>query len=173
MKPGRTNLLWLASMIGASMIGSACSGEGTSAEIDRSAREIGSGECAACGMIVREQPAPRAQIVHRDGERAFFCSIGDMVTYRASPSPHGEVVATHVEVLPADADPATNDTARRPWVEAERAAFVLGVPRRQIMGEPVLVYATTGEAASAATRHGGRAVDWAELLSEVLRHLQE
>ena len=173
MKRAGTNLLLVAAVIGASIIGSACSDRAASGEIDRTAHAIDGDECAACGMIVREQPAPRAQLVHRDGERAFFCSIGDMVAYRAGPSPHGEVVATYVEVLPADADPATNDTARRPWMEAERAGFVLGVPRRQIMGEPVLVYSTRDEAESAATRYGGRAVEQAELQSEILRHLQE
>jgi len=173
MKFSRTGLFLVASMLGVSMIGSACSGEEASGEVDRTAHELDGDECAACGMIVREQPAPRAQLVHRDGERAFFCSIGDMVAYRAGPSPHGEVVATYVEVLPADADPALNDPARRPWVEAQTAGFVLGVARHQIMGEPVLVYATHDEAELAATRYGGRAVEPAELQTEILRHLQE
>lgn len=173
MRTHATILALLVPLIATSMLGSACSGESASAPIDRSAHELDGDECAACGMIVREQPAPRAQLVHRDGERAFFCSIGDMIAYRVSPSPHGAVVATYVEALPADADPAHNDTARRPWVEAERAGFVMGVPRDQIMGEPVLVYATRDEAASAASRHGGRSVAWAELQSELLRHIQE
>ena len=37
-------------------------------------------EDAVCGMLVRDQSAPRAQVVHRDGARFFFCSLGDLMT---------------------------------------------------------------------------------------------
>ena len=54
----------------------ACSRGGASSAVERAAKDFDGDECAACGMIVREQPSPRAQAVHRDGERVYFCSIG-------------------------------------------------------------------------------------------------
>lgn len=143
----------------------ACSRGGSSGPVDRSAHEFDGSECAACGMIVREQPSPRAQAVHRDGERAFFCSVGEALTYLGIPSPHGAIVATYVEVMAADADPATDATERRPWLAAERASYVRGVVRPRVMGEAVLTYAAREDAARAATRFGGHVATWSQLKS--------
>lgn len=125
-------------------------------------------ECAACGMTVRDQPSPRGQVLHRDGTRAFFCSIGDMVTYLAAPSPHGEPRGVWVEANDPAADPMPPDTAARPWVTAQSASYVLGVPRERIMGAPVVVYAARGDADRVAgAAPGRRATDFEGLKRSV------
>ena len=128
-----------------------------------SAAPIGPAECAACGMVVREQPAPRVQVLHRDGTRRYFCSVGDAVRYLESPSPHGEALSTFVEVLSPNADPQRTDPAELEWVKAESASFVSGVERPRIMGPPVLAYRSAGEARRVAQAHAGKVVSWEEL----------
>jgi len=121
-------------------------------------------ECAACGMIVREQPSPRGQAVHADGARVYFCALSDMLTYLKAPSPHGDIMAVYVEAGdPALEDPLANDTGRRPWVTADEASFVLGIERERIMGEPVLSYRSESDARGVARRTSGRVVDWQTL----------
>ena len=130
------------------------------------AAPIGDNEDAVCGMIVREQSAPRAQALHRDGERLFFCSLGDWLVHLAAPSPHGNVVATFVEVMAEHEDPLETHTDPHPWHEAEAASYVVGVERRGIMGEPVLAYADRATAERVAARHAGaRVLDLAALRS--------
>lgn len=130
------------------------------------AESFGPSECAVCGMVVREQPAPRGQVVHRDGTRAHFCSLGDMVQYLRAPSPHGKVQASFVEVLDAGADPRQTSTVERPWQAAEQVSYVVGVTRSSpIMGAPVLTYPTRAAAERVAGAHGGRAQDWSTLQS--------
>jgi nitrous oxide reductase accessory protein NosL len=122
-------------------------------------------EDAVCGMLVREQSAPRAQVVHRDGERAFFCSIGDLLVYLDAPSPHGPVRAIFVEVMEPGEDPARHHTGSHPWHEARSATYVVGVERPAIMGEPVLAYASAAEARSVAEAHAGaRVLDFEALM---------
>ncbi len=125
--------------------------------------EIGLAECAVCGMVVREQPAPRAQVLHRDGERAHLCSIGDLRAHLAAPSPHGKAQGVWVEALPTGIAPAELGSAPRPWQRAESAGYVLGVPRAGVMGEAVLSYASAEEALAEAARLSGRTASWAEL----------
>ena len=145
-----------------------------------SAEAIGPQECAACGMVVREQPAPRAQLRHRDGTRAFFCSIGDLVQYQQAPSRHGKVTDTFVEVLPVDVDPETPDMKPRPWLPAAKVHYLLGAKRRGIMGPPVLSFATRVDADAARKRlmaaAGENAAidvhDWAKLPAAVLKAAQ-
>ena len=128
-----------------------------------SAEPIGVHECAACGMVVREQPAPRAQVVHRDGTREYFCSLSDLLQYVKTPSSHGAIAQVFVELLDPAADPTQISPEARPWALAEGAHFVVGVARPGIMGATVLTYATAAEATAAAKKPGGKVKSWAEL----------
>ncbi len=120
-------------------------------------------ECASCGMIAQEQPSPRGQLVHRDGAREFFCSVGDLLTYLEAPSPHGAVVATYVEAMDPAADPRKLTFDARPWIAADKATYVLGIHRERIMGKPILSYATRADAAAIAIKYGGHLVTWPQL----------
>lgn len=124
---------------------------------------IGASECRACGMVVREQPAPRGQVVYADGERAFFCSIGDMVHYLETPSPRGAPTRVFVEALTPNEDPKQTNTSEHPWIAATDAHYVFGVAREGVMGKPVLVYASKEESSAAAARYGGHVLDYAGL----------
>jgi copper chaperone NosL len=121
-------------------------------------------ECGVCGMSVGMQPAPRAQVLHRDGTRKLFCSIGDWQVHLSAPSPHGKVVASFVEVMQPSEDPAIRDTEEHSWVPAEGASFVIGVPRSGIMGKSVLAYRAKAEADSMSASHpDARVIEFEEL----------
>lgn len=130
---------------------------------DTAARAFEADECEVCGMILREQPAPRGQIVHRDGTRFYFCAIADMLAYLDVPSRHGAVVATYAEVMPADATAEDIDVSQRPWRLVEDVTFVFGGLERPVMGEPMLTFGSAAEGTAAAERLGARAVSWSEL----------
>ncbi|MCK6553760.1 nitrous oxide reductase accessory protein NosL [Candidatus Binatia bacterium] len=124
---------------------------------------IGDAACATCGMVVVQQPAPRAQLIHRDGARAFFCSLSDAVVYASNPSGHGKPTAIFVETLDPRADPGKTDAAARPWAPVQSVSFVAGIERAGVMGKPALAYAARDEAEQVAKRFGGTVVSWAEL----------
>ena len=121
-------------------------------------------EDEVCGMLVREQSAPRGQVVHRDGSHFFFCSLGDLLVHLGAPSPHGRAVATFVEVMAPGEDPMQAHTDEHPWAPAEDAIYVVGVERPGIMGEPALAYADRRDAELVIRGHpGARIVDLAGL----------
>ncbi len=153
---------WLVSAL---LSVAACQGQNAShvATQPVSAVPIGTAECAACGMVVAEQPAPRAQLIHRDGKRVFFCSLGDLAHYLHSPSPHGPPQATFVEVVEPHEVPSEISSQPRPWLEAERAAYVHGVSRPMVMGPGLSAYASSDAAQAALRQHGGRELDWPAL----------
>jgi copper chaperone NosL len=134
----------------------ACGGEpATSAGSSAAGESLDDQECAVCGMLVRDQPAPRARIVHRDGTEVFTCSLGDLLVHLSVPSPHGHAATVRVEVLAPDEDPADRDRGAHAWVDADDASYVVGVERRGIMGPPVLAYAKRVDAERAASGHDG------------------
>ncbi len=119
---------------------------------------------AVCGMLVSEQTAPRAQVVHRDGEHAFLCSLGDLLVHLDAPSPHGAARSVFVEVMRPDQDPQLAHTGEHSWQRAEDAVYVVGVERSGVMGPPVLAYASAEAARAVARRHdGARVVDFTGL----------
>lgn len=120
-------------------------------------------EGAVCGMLIREQSAPRAQVVHRDGERAFVCSIGDLLAYLDAPSPHGAPARVLVEVMQAQQPPAESHTGAHPWIDATAGVYVVDVERPQIMGPPVLVYRDRTAAEQAVAGGPGTILDWEAL----------
>lgn len=119
--------------------------------------------CAACGMVVAEQPPPRGQVLHRDGTHAHLCSIGDLRAYLQAPNPHGQPLGTWVEALPAGYDPADTRSAALPWHDAETAHYVVGFHRPATMGRPALSFADAAAAAEASVRVGGHVVTWGDL----------
>lgn len=139
----------------------------TDVEVAAAAESFVAHECEVCGMILREQPAPRGQVVHRDGTRNYFCSIGDLVAYGAAPSPHGEATGTYVEVLEADVDPSIVSAEQRSWRDVGDVTFVVGGLVRPVMGEPVLTFDDASEGAAAAERLGARTVRWGGLAAAV------
>ena len=125
--------------------------------------EIADQEGAVCGMLVRDQSAPRAQVIHRDGERAFVCSIGDLLAYLEAPSPHGSPAKVFVEVMDPAEDPWDSHPGAHPWVAAEDGVYVVGAKRRQIMGAPVLVYRDRASAAQVVDGSTARVLDYPQL----------
>lgn len=146
-------ILWLA------WLGCATVGQG-SVDADLSPASLHQAECAVCGMVVAEQPAPRGQLVYRDGTHHHVCSVEELRAQAQQRSPLGQPVALYVEVLP---DPAAELTAEQPWVPVEEASFVFGADRPFVMGRPVLAFDDSLAADAAARALGTTAVPWDDL----------
>ena len=111
---------------------------------------IAAASCAACGMTVAEQPAPRGQVVYRDGHHAHACSISDLVLVAQTPSPHGTPVAVFAEAQDTAIDPIPAETTVQPQHAVNALTFVKGAKRRGIMGTPVLAFMDAARARKVA-----------------------
>ena len=144
----------------------ACTGTSApSATLEVAPQALEGQECSVCGMTVREQPSPRGQVLHRDGTRLHFCSLGDLRAHLEAPSAHGAVLGTWVEALPSDYDATKHDTALQPLVPAESATYVVGFERPRVMGRPTLAFSEPALAEAAAEKVGGHVVDWPKMTS--------
>lgn len=111
-------------------------------------------EGAVCGMVVSEQPAPRAQVLHRDGTRLHLCGIADLMLHLQARSPHGAPLEIYVEAMEVDDDPREIQRVEHDWIRAEDAVYRIGDERPGlIMGEPVMVYRDRATA-ERAVAHG-------------------
>jgi nitrous oxide reductase accessory protein NosL len=121
-------------------------------------------EGAVCGMVVSEQPAPRAQVLHRDGTRLFLCGIADLLIHLDARSPHGAPLEIYVEAMQADEDPREIRLGEHEWIRAEDALYRIGDERPPlIMGAPVMVYRDRATAKSAIAHGPTEILDFAQL----------
>ncbi len=114
-------------------------------------------------MLVGEQPAPRGQVVYRDGHHAFSCSLEGLHALVSMRSPRGKPVGVYVEALPVDFDWTNNAVHPHPWIAADEAFFVSGAKRNRVMGFPLLSFAEQPAAKQAADKLGSQAHLWGDL----------
>ncbi len=134
---------------------------------DASPHNLDTAECSACGMVVREQPSPRAQAIHRDGERVWFCSLADMMVYLKTPSPHGVLNKIYVETMPPDQNYRDADKAPLQWMEAHNGFYVRGLQKPTVMGEPVLAYGKLDAAQRVAGELNTSVLNWTALKAAI------
>ncbi len=136
-------------------------------ELDAQARApsaIENAECEVCGMLVGEQPAPRGQVVYRNGHHAFTCSLEGLHALVSVRSPLGKPVGVYVEALPERFDWTQSSVEPHPWVAADEAFFVAGAKRSQVMGFPLLSFSEQPAARQAADSLGTQPHQWGQLL---------
>jgi nitrous oxide reductase accessory protein NosL len=115
-------------------------------------------------MVVSDQPAPRAQVLHRDGTRLYLCGIGDLLAHLEARSPHGAPVDIYVEAMEAHEDPQDIHLGPHEWIRAEDALYRIGDERpRLIMGRPVMVYRDRMTAQSAVSHGPTKILDFDEI----------
>ena len=127
------------------------------------AQEIELAECAVCGMVVGEQPSPRAQLAYRDGTHAFTCSLEEIRALATAPDARGKPVSVWVESLPQPFDVSEYSTEPLPWLNADEAHYVFGAERPRVMGVPVLSFADAAIAKDVAKQLNTTPVAWTEM----------
>ena len=139
--------------------------ERSAGPVDLEPGEVADQEGAVCGMLVRGQSAPRAQVIHRDGEHSFLCSIGDLLAYLDVPSPHGAPAKVFVEVMEPSEHPGESHPGPHPWIPAEEGVYVVGIPRPGVMGASVLIYRSRDDAEQVTEGTSATIVDFEGLRS--------
>lgn len=147
-----------------------CGGAGDAAAPPATAVSIEAAECDVCGMDLRDQPAPRGQVVYRGGQRRFACSITDLRAMLQTPSPLGRPTAVFVEV---SGDPHALHREAQPWIPAEQAWFVFGLQRPEVMGLPALVFADREQALPVAAELHTVPVPWTAVRDTPFDHRPE
>ena len=152
-------------LLGAMLLVACPSDEGEPASRNgEGAQSLAGAEGAVCGMVLSSQPAPRAQVVHRDGTRLYLCGISDLLVHLEAPSPHGAPVEIYVEAMEPDEDPREIQMGEHEWIRAEDAVYRVGDERpRLIMGEPVMVYRDRSTAQQAISHGPTEILDLGEL----------
>jgi copper chaperone NosL len=117
-----------------------------------------------CGMVVREHPGPKGQILLKSqSEPIWFSSARDAIAFTLLPEEPRDVLAVYVNDMgKANWDAPEPGT----WIEARGAWFVIGSRRHSGMDTMEAVpFGDRAKAAQFAEEYGGRMVAWADIPS--------
>ena len=111
--------------------------------------------CSHCGMLISEPVYAGAYRPDTADARVF----DDLACLREAAHKEEGLDEGNVKVW-------VHDATTGEWIDARTAAFVSSKAIRTPMGGGVLAYRDAAEAARAAAKHGGRALTFADFMSE-------
>lgn len=128
--------------------------------------KLGRSECAECNMIISEDRCSCGLLVDDAGHREhlLYDDIGCMLDDEHAGLNGRNVIERYV-----------HDHQSKAWVEVGRAVFVMADPKAlpTPMGSGIVAFASRTAAEEAAARHGGKTLDYPELVTARRRWMEE
>ena len=107
--------------------------------------------CAIDGMIIAQHDGPKAQLLRRDGSRAFFCDAKEVFEEALNPRHGKRIAAIWFQTL--DDDPWESHPDG--WTLAGGLYFVAGSAKVGPMGPTLATFKNRANAEDFAATHGG------------------
>ena len=115
--------------------------------------------CALDGMLVAAHAGPKAQVLRRDGSRAFFCDAKEAFEETLAPRADRRVAGVWFQNL----DRAGWESHPDGWSAADSLHFVGGSAKIGPMGPTLVPFRQRSNAESFVARHGGRIYRYGEI----------
>ena len=116
-----------------------------------------------CGMVLREHPGPKGQIILADSsDPVWFSSVRDTVAFTMLPEEPKNIAAVYVSDMAAAQ--SWEEPGVENWIDAKRAFFVIGSAMRGGMGaEEAVPFSTDSAANDFVLQHGGVVVGFPDI----------
>jgi copper chaperone NosL len=125
--------------------------------------------CALDDMTVIDHHGPKAQLVHRDNSRAFFCDAKEVFTELLNPIHRKKVAQVWFQTL--DDNPWQSHPDG--WAEATDLYFVSGSAKRGSMGPTIAPFESRAKAVAFVERYGGKIYQFADIDQAVIKALHQ
>jgi copper chaperone NosL len=125
--------------------------------------------CALDGMLLAYHEGPKAQLLRKNGERAFFCDCKEVFAELLDPVRRRQVVGIWFQAL----DDASWQAHADGWVRAEELFFVAGSDKMGAMGPTLAPFVSSAKAEDFIKKHGGRIYRFAAIDAALIQQLRE
>jgi len=125
--------------------------------------------CALDGMLLAYHEGPKAQLLRKNGERAFFCDCKEIFDELLDPVRRRQVAGIWFQAL----DEAEWEAHADGWVRAEALFFVAGSTKMGAMGPTLAPFSVRKNAEGFVREHGGEIYRFAEIGTEQMQILRE
>jgi copper chaperone NosL len=121
--------------------------------------------CAVDGMLLKDFPGPKAQIVYAEGKPDFFCDLMDLFSTVLIPEQRRQVAAVFVQ----DMGKTNWEHPQGNWIDAKTAIYVAGSKKPGSMGATFGSFGSMQDAQAFVKAEGGRIVRFDQITPELMR----
>jgi copper chaperone NosL len=121
--------------------------------------------CALDGMLLKDFPGPKAQILYAEGKPDFFCDLMDLFATVLAPEQKRHVAAMFVQ----DMGKTDWDHPQGNWIDAKTALYVVGSKKAGSMGPTFGSFSDRQDAEAFMNKEGGRIVRFDEITPGLVR----
>jgi copper chaperone NosL len=131
--------------------------------------DVSSGQaCALDGMLVGYHDGPKAQVLRKNGERAFYCDAREVFGEWLDPVRRRHIVDVWFQTL----DNAPWEAHADGWDRAQNLYFVAGSRRMAAMGPTLAPFREAAAARYFVDRYGGSIYRFDEIDATLMRQLR-
>jgi copper chaperone NosL len=120
--------------------------------------------CALDGMLLKDFPGPKAQIVYAEGKPDFFCDLMDLFSTVLVPEQKRRVAAMFVQ----DMGKTGWEHPQGNWIDAKTAIYVAGSKKLGSMGTTFGSFANMQDAQAFMKTEGGKIVRFDQITPELM-----
>jgi copper chaperone NosL len=120
--------------------------------------------CAVDGMLLKDFPGPKAQIIYAEGKPDFFCDLMDLFSMVLSPEQKRKVAAVFVQ----DMGKTDWDHPQGNWIDAKTAIYVAGSKKPGSMGMTFGSFSKMQDAQSFVKAEGGKIVRFDQITPDLI-----
>lgn len=124
--------------------------------------------CALDGMLLAYHEGPKAQLVRKNGERAYFCDSKEVFDELLDPVRRRQVAGLWFQAL----DDAPWEAHADGWADAEKLFFVAGSSKMGAMGPTLAPFVARQRAEAFVGEYGGRIYRFAEIDATLMGQLR-
>ncbi|MES2148440.1 MAG: nitrous oxide reductase accessory protein NosL [Pseudomonadota bacterium] len=120
--------------------------------------------CALDGMVLKDFPGPKAQILYAEGRPDYYCDLMELFAVLQAPEQKRKVAAIFVQ----DMAKADWEHPSGHWIAARGALFVVGSKKAGSMGPTFGAFSTREAAAAFVQLEGGNIVAFDQITPAML-----
>ena len=157
----RTQGVKLAACVAALLLMSACSHAIPQAVAQEPSNDTA---CALDGMMLKDFPGPKAQILYVEGKPDFFCDLMELFSTTLMPEQKRQIAAMFVQ----DMGKTDWDHPSAHWIAAKTAVYVVGSKKLGSMGPTFGSFANAQDAEIFAKKEGGKIFRFDQITSNMV-----
>lgn len=122
-------------------------------------------QCQLDGMVLRDYPGPKGQILYADGSIEYFCDTIELLSLYLAPEQVRKVAGVYTQ----DMAKTDWDAPAGHWIDASKAFYVQGSSRTGSMGPTFASFSTRADAEKFAGEFGGKVLAFSDITPAMVR----
>ncbi len=120
--------------------------------------------CSLDGMLLKDYPGPKGQILYDNGEREFYCDTVELLSIYLRPEQQKRIRALYTQDMGKTEWREPHDN----WIDATKAYYVRGSDLHGSMGPTFATFSNQSDAEAFIRKHGGKLLRFEQITIDMV-----